>query len=208
MSDRQAILGIIIATAALIAIFTLGSKADPSIDPTVDSSRAPMLGPDNAKIILEEYSDFECPSCQQSYPIIKQIMTDYDGKVQLIFHHFPLTNEHTHALLAAKAAEAAKAQGKFWAMHDLLFEHQSEWSSSPNPQAAFEQYAEDLGLDKTAFRTFLQQDRGLDQIKADQKEGEKRGVESTPTFFINGQGIAGVPQYELLKALFDKVLGE
>ena len=96
----------------------------------VDLGNAPTKGPKDAKITFVEFSDFQCPFCNRVYPTINQLMKDYDGKVQLVFKHFPLISIHPHAQKAAEAAECAKDQGKFWEFHDALFENQQDWSNT------------------------------------------------------------------------------
>src|SRR5690606_17044329 len=106
------------------------------------------------KVSLIEYGDFQCPSCASFYPIVRQLKETYNEQVSFVFRHFPLISMHPNAFAASRAAEAAGNQGKFWEMHDKLFETQSSWGQvSVNQQSLFEQYAQELGLDMEKFKT-------------------------------------------------------
>lgn len=153
------------------------------------------------KILIEEFSDFQCPYCSRAYTTIKKIQNDYAGKVQLKYLHFPLVQIHPNAQKAAEAAECAKDQGKFWEMHDKMFENQQALSVD-NLKA----YAKDLGLDANKFNTCL--DSGVKKaiVDKDQQDGVARGVSGTPTFFINGQKLVGAQPYESFKTIIDGIL--
>ncbi len=160
-----------------------------------------IKGDEDATVKLIEYGDFQCPSCKSYYPIVRQLAADYPGKLVLIFRHYPLTNIHRNAFRAAMAAEAAGKQGKFWEMHDKLFESQSEWSELGSPVEKFGEYAKGLKLDADKFAKDLF-DEGLDQkVKGDLRTGNSLSVSGTPTFYINGQKIGlpgGLAQFKLI----------
>jgi protein-disulfide isomerase len=140
-----------------------------------------MLGPTHAAVTLVEYGDFECPNCKQAAPAVKLMLARFTDRVRFVFRHFPLEEVHPHALLAAQAAEAAGGQGKFWPMHDLLFENQSHLKRN-QPGS----YAEKLELDMPRFDLELDDEVYLQRVR-EHIEGAKRGgVHATPTFFING----------------------
>lgn len=195
--------GIIAATVIILAIFAFASKPKQtdvfSLPQSVDTTGAVATGPENAPVTIMEFADFQCPACGQAHPIMKRILADYEGKVRYVHRHFPLTNIHKQAWDAAMASEAAKAQGKFWEMHDQLFSNQSDWANANRPKDYFEQYAKTIGLDMNAYREFIDGQKGKETIERDIKAGEDAKVDSTPTFFINGQGIKGVPSYNDLK---------
>lgn len=157
-------------------------------------------------VVLTEYGDFQCPSCGQYYPLLKELKAKYAGKVTFQFRHFPLVEIHQNALVAARNAEAAAMQNKFWEMHDLLFENQSAWSSSTNPTPVFEGYAEKLGLDMAKFREDVKSPKTNDIVQADRAEAQRLGYQSTPTFEINGQKIENPTSIEGFSTLLDEAI--
>lgn len=138
-------------------------------------------GSDAAPVTLVEFGDFECPHCGRAYPIVKQIQKVMGPDLRFVFRHFPLRQSHPHAERAAEAAEAAGAQGKFWGMHDLLFENQDSLEDSD-----LVGYAAALGLDVARFTAELESDVHADRVRKDFRSGARSGVNGTPTFFING----------------------
>jgi protein-disulfide isomerase len=153
-------------------------------------------GSQEASVTLVEYGDFECPYCGQAYPILKDLQREFGPDLRLVFRHFPLTQMHPHAGLAARAAETAGAQGKFWEMHDLLFEHQEALE--------FEDvalYATELGLDVDRFITDLKNGTCANKIHDDVRGGIQSGVNGTPTFFLNGVRYDDSWDYETLSEL-------
>jgi protein-disulfide isomerase len=170
-------------------------------DPVVlNTSGAPVRGPAGAKITLVEFSDFECPYCQRAFAEINAIMKAYPDQVKLIFKQYPL-DMHPHALMAAEASLAANDQGKFWPMHDQLFEHARQLS----PQVIFSM-AKDLGLDMTRFTRDLETGRFRKAIAADVAEGEKDGVFGTPFLFIDGKPYRGPVELAVMKPILDAEL--
>jgi protein-disulfide isomerase len=155
------------------------------------------LGPDHAPVTLVEYGDFECPNCKQAAPAVKLLMERYAERVRLVFRHFPLEEVHPHARHAAEAAEAAGAQGKFWEMHDLLFDNQRHLK-----QQQLHDYAERLQLDMARYTAEMDDEIYLQRIREHQKSGHDSGARGTPTFFVNGR-IQDVSFG--MKALFDAV---
>lgn len=144
-----------------------------------------VRGPLNAPVTLEIYGDFQCPSCALASQAVDELQKQYQGKMRVIFHEFPL-EMHQHAVPAALAAEAAAIQGKFWEMHDMLYQYQPVWSRASNVNYLFESYAESLGLDVARFRADRQSADVRAHVIGDGKGGEARGVKNTPTIFING----------------------
>jgi protein-disulfide isomerase len=139
------------------------------------------LGPADAAVTLVEYGDFECPYCGQAYPIVKAIQERMGDRLRFVFRHFPLTESHPHAEHAAETAEAAGAEGKFWEMHDVLYEHQRALSDRD-----LVGYAGDLGLDGPRVARALEQGTFAAKVRGDFRGGVRSGVNGTPTFFING----------------------
>lgn len=163
-----------------------------------------IFGPDTAPQTLVEYSDYQCPACGAFYPLIKQVLADpaAQGKVRFVYRNFPLTSLHANAQLAAQAAEAAALQGKFWEMHDALFEGQSKWSgmSSSGARGQFVTYAQALKLDMTRFQTDIDSTAVKNTIKADQDGGLAAGVNATPTFYVNGVKMPPPQNYDQFKS--------
>jgi protein-disulfide isomerase len=140
-----------------------------------------MQGAASARLTLVEYGDYECPACGSLFLTIRQLHQELAGDVRIVYRHYPFSGRHPHAQLAAEAAEAAGAQGKFWEMHDLLFEHQSALA-----QKNLLAYAEQLALDRDLFRQALK-DRSYERrVREDFKRGVANGVYGTPGLFVNG----------------------
>jgi protein-disulfide isomerase len=137
-------------------------------------------------VTLVEFSDFQCPACLSVQEPLKQILAKYEGKVQFIYRHFPLSSIHKNAQMAAQASEAAYQQGKFWEMHDLLFAKQAEWASLENPKESFGAYATLLGLDLPKFLSDMESQATKDAVNTDILATARYRLTGTPTFFING----------------------
>jgi protein-disulfide isomerase len=150
------------------------------------SERDHWLGPEDARVTLVEYGDYECPYCGEAYSIIKAVLQRLGEQVRFVFRDFPLSEAHPHARLAAYSAEAAGLQGRFWEMHDLLYEHQE--ALEPDDLIG---YAELLGLDVERFDRDAGSREVAERVRADLLSGARSGVNGTPTFFINGQRYDG-----------------
>ncbi|HVZ87802.1 MAG TPA: thioredoxin domain-containing protein [Polyangia bacterium] len=161
---------------------------------------APVKGPASAPVTVVAFSDFQCPFCGRAVPTVRQLETDYAGKIRIAFKQFPLPF-HDKAHLAAEAALAANAQGKFWQMHDKMFANQQALD-----RASLEKYAQELGLDMAKFKAALDSGKYRDKVDAEDKEGAAAGVTGTPTFFINGTRLVGAQPAEAFKAVIDKEL--
>lgn len=144
-------------------------------------------GAGSKKVTLVEYGDFQCPVCAQYYPILKEIKNKYGDDITFQFSHFPLDSIHPNARGAHRAAEAAGNQGKFFEMHDLLYENQQSWSESSNGKAIFESYATQLGLDVEKFKVEFADENINSIINADLDAGKKLGVKGTPGLVLNGR---------------------
>ncbi|MDT4955815.1 MAG: hypothetical protein QOJ02_3953 [Acidobacteriota bacterium] len=169
----------------------------PQATPRNTTTATPQLptGPDNAhargggataKVILEEYGDYQCPPCGLLYPDLRTLEKEYGDQVRFVFRQFPL-QMHKHAFLAAHAAEAAGLQGHFWEMHDMLYQNQLSWSVADDARPVFLQYARMLGLDVDRFTRDLDSKEVTDRVTSDIDRGKSIGVEGTPTVFINGR---------------------
>jgi protein-disulfide isomerase len=141
-----------------------------------------VLGPPGAAVILLEYGDYECPHCQRAHAVLAEVLSRVIDEVLFVYRHFPLTQIHPHATLAAQAAEAAGAQDRFWEMHHMLFEHQN--ALEPDDLV---NYAKAIGLDFVRFAQDVRLQVYLPEVRADFLSGVRSGVNGTPTFFINGE---------------------
>lgn len=150
------------------------------------SNRDHTEGNIDAPITLVEYGDYQCPGCGQAYPQVKDLLEKLGENIRFVFRNFPLTQLHPYALLGAVAAEAAGLQGKFWEMHDMIYENQIDLS--PNGVMDF---AEQLGLDMTKFQQDLNNDELQDRIEHDFTTGINSGVNGTPSFYVNGEKYEG-----------------
>jgi protein-disulfide isomerase len=150
------------------------------------SERDHVIGPANARVTLVEYGDYECPHCGAVYPIVRAARKAFGGNLRFVFRHFPLRSSHPHALAAAKAAEAAAAQGKFWEMHDRLYQRQTELTDRD-----LERHARELGLDVERFRTSLGERAHEERIRQDLASAAESGARGTPSLFLNGERYEG-----------------
>ncbi len=162
-----------------------------------------ILGDKNAKVTLIEFSDFQCSFCARHNPTLDKILSDYQGKVRLVFRHFPLTNIHPYAAKAAEASECANDQGKFWEMHDKLFANQDKLTV-----ADLKQYAKDLGLNQSKFDGCLDSGKYTDQINKQSAEAQAAGITGTPGTFVGSELVKGAYPYETFKTLIDAQLAE
>jgi NhaA family Na+:H+ antiporter len=160
------------------------------------------LGPDDAPVTLVEYGDLECPYCRQVNPVIQEVRRRLGGRVRYVFRHFPIRSSHVHAQIAAEAAEAAGAQGKFWEMQELLLEHQEALDESH-----LLEYAAELDLDLERFKRELDEKVYAGRVKDDFLGGVRSGVNGTPNFFINGVRYDGAWDLESLIDAIEKPLG-
>lgn len=159
----------------------------------IDSDK--VKGSENAPVKIIEYVDFQCPSCAQGAKFMKNFMTAHLGQVQIELKHFPLAM-HQHGLLAAKYAECASRQGKFWDFHDLVFELQDQWKTLADAAPTFDAVSQEIGLDMTQVKTCLL-DENVDRIiEQDRADGKQRGVRSTPSYFVNGEMAVGTKMLE------------
>ncbi len=170
---------------------------DPKVVYKIPTGGAPQKGPSTAKVTIVEYSDFQCPFCSRVGPTIKKLEETYGNDVRILFKHNPLSF-HDKAHLAAEAAAAAQEQGKFWEMHDKLFDNQRALDRSN-----LEQYAGELGLDMAKFKSALDTGRFKAKVDAELAEAAKFGARGTPSFFINGKPFRGAQPFENFKKVVD-----
>jgi protein-disulfide isomerase len=190
--------------AAPVTAGSAATKPTPAQEAEEDPSLH-VRGPRNAPVTLEIYGDFQCPPCATASKAIDELQKQDEGKIRVIYHEFPL-KIHQHAMEAAMAAEAAGIQGKFWEMHDMLYQFQPVWSRVTNARYFFESYAESLKLDVARFRADCQAADLRARIMVEGKVGETRGAKNTPTIFINGTEAKGAFTKEKLQKAIDATL--
>ncbi len=208
MSDKKFVIGIALVTIVILigAIFwaTRTSTSTTPQTQKVPKSLSQKLeikesdwtrGSSTASATLIEYSDFQCPACGAYYPLVEQLILEYPQDLKFVYRHFPL-NQHQYARLAAAAAEAAGKQEKFWQMYEEIFRGQSSWSAKVDAKETFTSYAKSLGLDIEKFTKDIELQETKDKIQSDVNDGNQLGVNSTPTFFLNGEKLQNPSSYE------------
>ena len=207
----------VVAVAGLGAILWQSQRssgsADRFVNVTPGTAEGYLLGDPNAPVTIMEFADFECPACAtwstvQKPDVVQRLIET--GQANLRFFDFPLTI-HPNANQAHNAAACAAAQGKFWEMHDAIFVGQTEWAAAQGnsrPKRAFERYARGIGLDMAAWDECYENGTHMPRVAANQQEGERLGVGSTPTFIIGRRMRAGVLPYDQVKALVDSAAAE
>lgn len=199
MKNVPLLIGTIAATILMIvgvAFFFAGDDSGNSAPETVSAnelvSQTPHLkgATESAQVTIVEFGDFQCPACRSAEPMVRQVVAQYPDSVEFIYRHFPLDSIHPNARAAAAASEVAAQEGKFWPMHDLLFQNQPEWAEIRNRSElndTFANYAEQLEIDKTEFLERIDSDEVKALVQEDAAVAARLGLSSTPTFFVNGQ---------------------
>jgi|GEM_PF-437097 protein-disulfide isomerase len=187
---------------------------------TLSADDDPCIGPDNAPVVVIEFSDFQCPFCsgvagynegitsrmksrdpnwEPPVPKLKELAKE--GKIRFVYRDFPLSSIHAQAQKAAEAAQCAYDQGKFWEMHDKLFQGQQEWSGNEDAVSIFKRYASELALNMVQFNECLDSGKYESEVMKDYQDGLKAGVSGTPTFFVNGIPVRGAVSFEVIEQL-------
>ena len=200
---------LLVLGVALVSAWALKKRSSGAVTPITNNPNSPppvntndtvvtgvagaepphILGPNSAPARLEEFGDFECPPCGAFHPVLVQMHKEFGDKLQITFREFPLAPAHQHAIAAASAAEAAGLQGKFWEMHDLLYENQKAWHEAFDVRPIFEGFAKQIGLDMNRYQNDLNGDQVAQRILNDGKRGHSMGVKGTPTVFLNGREV-------------------
>jgi len=174
-----------------------GAPVNANVKPTTH-----VIGKGTSGVVLVEYGDYQCPFCGQYYPIVKAVQEKYSDEITFQFRNLPLLQLHQNALAGARAAEAAALQGKFWEMHDMLYENQAAWAQSSKALAVFQGYARQLGLNVDQFTKDFGSSLLNDTINADVAEFNKTKQQlSTPTFFLDGKKIKATSVEEFSKLI-------
>lgn len=202
-----AFLGFLTLLVVLIKVASSGpsvSTSEPVADfPPVEANET-FYGSESARVTLVEYSDFQCPACASYYPTLKKIKEDYKDQLLFVYRHFPLRQNHLNAAIAAQASYAAHKQGKFWEMHNMLFDYQDSWAAQNNAAQTFIEYAGTLKLDVKKFETDMNSQEAKDYVAAQERQGISLGVNSTPTFFLNQKRLFVNPSYEDFQKAIDQ----
>lgn len=190
------ILGLVLVAAIVGAVFFYQKNYGIHFGPVKASDTTKAKGPANAKITIVGYSDFQCPACQTAEPVISKLVKEYPQDVRFIFRHFPL-KMHLWSSLAHQATECANQKGKFWEFHDKLFSTQKEWSNPMNPTERFLAFAKELNLNLDQFATCLSDKKVTDIVQEERRQGEELKIQSTPTFFVNGERLVGPMELQM-----------
>lgn len=202
MSKKTWIIFTAVCIVVLGGLIYLSNKGKINVDDvnvaTIQSANAQngnvadhVFGDAKSKVVMIEYGDYQCPGCGDAYPIITPLTEKYKDQMAFVFRNFPLTQLHPNAMTAAAAAEAASLQGKYWEMHNKIYESQSSWNqlSADSRTAFFVSYAKSLGLNTTTFQTDMNSVATGQKIAYDIALGRKAGVTGTPTFFVDGKEV-------------------
>ncbi len=207
MNIRYVIAGLVIIVVAGGGMYFMKSRQKPLAAVSEQIKDNKTKGSETARITIIEYSDFQCPACQQSQAPLNELLARYPAQIRLIYRHFPLPM-HMWAPMAHQAAECAAGQGKFWEFHDRLYKEQLAWSGPSSPLETFLRYAGEAGLNLDEFGRCLADDQVRQRILAEKKEGDKLQIQSTPTFFVNGERMVGAVELQMrADAFIRKVLG-
>jgi protein-disulfide isomerase len=216
MSNRFFI-SLLVVMAVIIGAFAFTKNNSNKTGGNNTQPTAHTLG--SGQTVLIEYGDYQCPACYQYEPLVKQIREKYKDKITFQFRNFPITSSHPNAFAAARAAEAAAKQGKFWEMHDMLYEHAHqqtaqgitpiEWATASNPNTFFENYAKQLGLNVEQFKTDFASEEINDLVNADLAEAQKVPVTATPTFVLDGKKVEqSIGTFEDFSKLIDEAINK
>lgn len=184
--------GIFIVAIAVGSIFYFRSHIHSNLEATYSNK---LKGDPNAPVEIIEYANFECHSCHDIQPFIAEILKKYPGNVKLAFRHYP-SYRTQHSFWSHVAAECAAQRGIFWPYHDKLFEHQREWSASPEPWKYFVQYAKELGIDEKDFVQCSTSESIAREVHREDDSGLKLGLKITPSFVVNGQILVGTRAFK------------
>lgn len=214
--EKKFFTGIIVFSVLIVAIAIFFISKNQSLTVAVSKEQAKEIlavksddwvkGTEGASITIVEYLDFECEACRVYYPMVKQLKEEYKDKLRFVVRYFPLPN-HKNSMTSAQAVETAGKQGKFWEMHDKLYDTQKDWGEKQvaTPRV-FEDYAKQIGLDMEKYKNDVNSSEVKDRINRDKNSATSLGIQGTPTFFINGEKIPNPKGYEDFKSLIDGLI--
>lgn len=211
-------LGIIFVSLLIVGVaYFVFSQAASNTTPSTDVADPELLaiknddwaeGGSDTAVTFIEYLDFECEACGAYYPMLKQLKEEYHDDIRFVVRYFPLPG-HKNSMPAALSVEAAGKQGKFWEMHNILYEKQKEWAEQQSTQPElFEKYAKEIGLNMDKFKKDVQSQEVKDRVNRDLESGTTLGVQGTPTFFMNGKKITNPQSYEEFTSIIDKEISQ
>lgn len=214
--EKKIISGVVIFSVLIVAIAALFiNKSSLNSQPINKEQSKEILtvkkddwikGQPNSPITVVEYLDFECEACRVYYPITKRLKEEYGDKVSFVVRYFPLPG-HKNSMTSAMAVETAGKQGKFWEMHDILYDNQITWGEKQiTDPALFIEYAKQIGLDMEKYKNDIGSQEIKDRINRDKNSATSLGIQGTPTFFINGEKIPNPKGYEDFKSLIDGLM--
>ncbi|PIN85235.1 MAG: hypothetical protein COV47_03190 [Candidatus Diapherotrites archaeon CG11_big_fil_rev_8_21_14_0_20_37_9] len=196
-SPIYTILAILVGLLVIAILYSIFFNSGSSVDFDVLEQGGHVEGNPDGSVRIVEFSDFQCPACGGAYPVVKRVLAEYPEKVKITYRHFPLTSIHPYAQKAAEASECAADQGKFWEMHDKLFENQTALTL-PDLKA----YASEIGINVDEFNSCLETGAHAANVAASASYAFSIGVNSTPTFFINGEKYSNL-SFEQFKSVID-----
>lgn len=196
------LVGALLLFMALILFWNKQANAPIDMEKLIRSDSY-SVGSPTAKVTVVEFADFQCPSCAVAFPVMKLYITEYQDKIHFVYRHLPI---HNHSFLSMNFAEAAGEQGKFFEYSEMLYSKQKDWENLPDPTALFTTYAKNLGLDSVAIAKEAADKKFDQKVARDQADAVAVGVNSTPTFFINGKKLVGVQSLETLRSETDAAL--
>ncbi len=211
-TEVKVAVGVILACILLVGVGAYFYKGEQVTTPKIEVTQIPNIQQLNRegqhevkakqteKVKVIEFADFQCPACGYAYPGVKSLKETYGDKVTFVYRNYPLSM-HLNSLTAAYAAEAAGLQGKFFEMHDMLFEGQAEWSEQVDPSNVFQSYAQKIGLNIDQWKKDKESQFVKDRVEADKKDAEAVGVNSTPTFFIGSSTVRVADKNVLIDAI-------
>lgn len=201
---------ILIVVLGLFGLFAVTKEDNGQSNSNIEGvATSHTVGEGTKGVTLVEYGDFQCPACKSFFPLVNQVKQEFGDDITFQFQHFPLSQIHPLALQAARAAEAAGKQGKFFEMHDLMYENQDSWTALSDVTPVFESYAEQIGLDIEQYKADASSAQTAANIDADIKTGQEVGANSTPTFVINGVKIEQNPtSFEAFKQLIEEEIAK
>jgi protein-disulfide isomerase len=182
---KTIIISVLLVVGIVVAAVMLGGDSEIASGETSNN----FYGAEEGIVTLTEYGDFQCPACAGFFPVVTQVKEQLKDQLRFEFKHFPLVQIHQNATAAHRAAQAAANQGKFWEMHDLLYQRQQSWSQVTSPASIFEDYAREIGLDMDQYSSEVSSSTVLGVINADIALAKEKNVASTPTFFLDGKQI-------------------
>lgn len=221
--DKGLVIGIIVTIALIVGGVLLMTRGTTSTKDVLDVE---ILAPSNeyvaggfengdylpgnssSKVTLVEFGDYQCPACIQYHQLVKRLLTDFSGQINYVFRNYPL-DYHSNALISSYAAEAAGLQGKYWQMHDKIYESVNEWESSTDAKSIFIGYAGVLGLDVKKFTSDIDSNDIKGKVQADTNDGNLVKLDATPTFYLNGVKLDGLSgNYDSFKSLISSELSK